>query len=92
MLAMLFVRVAGGVRAELDGVRIADVALGGRQGRKVLARLAWEARSVHRDELADGIWIEMLPRTWERTLSGVITRLRAGLVAAGVQGDVVTFF
>ncbi len=48
-------------------------------------------RAVHRDELADGIWLERLPRTWERTLSGVITRLRLGLADAGVSGDVVTF-
>ena len=62
----------------------------GRVGR-LLARLAWEGREVHRDELADGIWLESLPRTWERTLSGVITRLRVGLAEAGVRGDVITF-
>ena len=45
----------------------------------------------HRDELADGIWLESLPRTWERTLSGVVTRLRAGLSEAGVRGDIISF-
>ena len=35
--------------------------------------------------------LNRLPRTWERTLSGVITRLRAGLAEAGVKGDVITF-
>ena len=88
---MLWVALAGGVRAEVDGRLVDDGLLGGRQGRRLLARLAWEGRAVHRDELADGIWLERLPRTWERTLSGVITRLRIGLTDAGVLGDVITF-
>ena len=91
MMGMLWVALAGGVRVEIDGVPVVDGLLGGRQGRRLLARLAWEGRAVHRDELADGIWLESLPRTWERTLSGVVTRLRAGLAEAGVRGDVITF-
>jgi WD40 repeat protein/DNA-binding SARP family transcriptional activator len=88
---MLWIALAGGVRVEVDGRPVDDGALGGRQGRRLLARLAWEGRAVHRDELADGMWLESLPRTWERTLSGVITRLRAGLKEAGVRGDIVTY-
>jgi WD40 repeat protein/DNA-binding SARP family transcriptional activator len=88
---MLWIALAGGVRVEVDGRPVDDGALGGRQARRLLARLAWEGRAVHRDELADGMWLESLPRTWERTLSGVITRLRAGLKEAGVGGDIVTY-
>src|SRR5262245_24516251 len=88
---MLWIALAGGVRVEIDGVPVDDGLLGGRQGRRVLARLAWEGRAVHRDGLADGIWLDSLPRTWERTLSGVITRLRTGLGEAGIRGDVITF-
>ena len=88
---MLWVALAGGVRVEVDGHRVADGSLGGRQGRRLLARLAWEGRAVHRDELADGIWLDSLPRTWERTLSGVVTRLRRGMAEAGVGGDVITY-
>ena len=75
---MLWIGLAGGVRVEVDGVSVDDGLLGGRQGRRLLARLAWEGRAVHRDELADGIWLESLPRTWERTLSGVVTLFGPG--------------
>ena len=76
---------------ECDGDAIDDRLLGGRQGRRLLAHMAWEGRSVHRDELADGLWSGVLPRTWERTLSGVVTRLRVGLAEAGVRGEVISF-
>ena len=88
---MLRVTLAGGIRVEVDGRHVDERSLGGRQGRHVLARLAWEQRPVHRDELADGIWLDRLPRTWERTLSGVITRLHAGLAAAGFSGNAIVY-
>src|SRR5215207_1457764 len=91
MAVVLWVSIAGGLHVEVDGPQVADAALGGRQGRKVLGRMAWERRSVHRDELADGIWIGTLPRTLERTLSGVITRLRTGLATAGAPSDLISF-
>lgn len=77
------IELAGHVRIE-EGDRVLEEAeLPGRQGRLVLARLAFAAEPVHRDVLADTLWPSGPPSTWERTLSGVISRLRSGFTSAG---------
>jgi predicted ATPase/DNA-binding SARP family transcriptional activator len=53
-----------------------------RQGRLVLARLVLEAGPVTRDDLADLLWSDVLPRAWERDLSVVVSKLRRLLGAA----------
>ena len=79
------INLAGRVSVE-DGERVLDEsALPGRQGRIVLAYLALADEPVHRDVLADALWPRGLPQTWERTLSGVISRLRSALATAGFE-------
>lgn len=66
-------------------VREAD--LPARQGRRLWAYLVLHRRRpVGRDDLADAIWGDEIPDSWEGTLAGLVSRLRRALgpVAAGV--------
>ena len=82
----LRVTVAGRVAIEANGVELALTGLG-RAGRLMLALLACERhRPVSRDELADALWGEDLPRSWEQMLRGLVSKLRATLGDAGLDG------
>src|SRR6266496_2536454 len=77
----LKVFLTGRVAVETDGAVIDEAQLGGRQGRLLFAYLVAErGRPVPRDELADAIWGESPPATWEKALTVVASKLR-GLVA-----------
>ena len=59
----------------------------GRQGRLLFAYLAAEqGRAVPRDELAEALWDEAPPASWEKGLSVIVSKLRALLADAGVDG------
>ena len=63
----LRVFLAGRVAVESDGVVIDDGRFPGRQGRLLFAYLvAEQARPVPRDELAEALWGEAVPATWEK--------------------------
>ena len=85
---MLRIFLSGRVAVEADGVGL-DAGGLGRLGRLALAYLVSERhRPVTRDELAEVLWGDDLPRSWETSLRGVALRLRALLGAAGlVPGD-----
>jgi DNA-binding SARP family transcriptional activator len=59
----------------------------GRQGRIAFAYLAVQRHPVTRTELADVIWGDDLPDSWERHLSAVMSKLRSTLVGAGLEGE-----
>ena len=81
---MLHIALAGRVAVEADGA-VLDTAGLGRLGRTALAYLVSERhRPVTRDELAEVLWGEDLPRSWETSLRGVALRLRGLLGAAGL--------
>ena len=86
---MLRVMLCGGVALEVDGRRLSDSLLAGRQGRLVFAYLVCERhRSVPRDELAELVWEEgLLPVSWAASLSAVISKLRRLLAEAGFDGS-----
>ncbi|MEW6152429.1 MAG: BTAD domain-containing putative transcriptional regulator [Actinomycetota bacterium] len=74
------------------GARVADgfvEATGmGRLGRLALAYLVLgRDRPTARDELAEALWGDDLPRTWETSLRVVISKLRAWLDEAGIGRD-----
>ena len=72
---------------EVDGPAGA-VALGGQKNRAVLALLALSAgRYVTTGTLLDGAW-EVPPPSGARTLRSVLSRLRAALSDAGVDGSI----
>ena len=78
------INLLGRLALDVDGTA-ADVARLGDLGRLAFAYLVLERRRpVPRDELADVLWGENLPATWEASLRGVLSRVRATLTAAGL--------
>jgi SARP family transcriptional regulator, regulator of embCAB operon len=62
--------------------------LPGRQGRLVFAYLlARHGHPVSRDELAEALWGDELPATWEKALAVLVSKLRAVLDECGVDGS-----
>jgi SARP family transcriptional regulator, regulator of embCAB operon len=80
------------VLVEEGGVVLLDERrLIGRQGRLVFAFLVGEhLRAVSRDELAEELWLDSQPPSWERSLSALISKLRALLASAGIPGVALT--
>jgi YVTN family beta-propeller protein len=77
----LKVFLTGRVAAEANGRVLDDARFPGRQGRLLFVYLvAARGRAVPRDELADAIWGESPPATWEKALTVIASKLR-GLVA-----------
>src|SRR5215218_10472852 len=84
--------LAGRVAVERGGMSIDEARFPGRQGRLLFANLvAEQGRPVPRDELAEAVWGDAPPATWEKALSVIASKLRAVLEDAGVDGgDVLT--
>jgi DNA-binding SARP family transcriptional activator/streptogramin lyase len=71
------ISLIGRVTIELDGGVIDESQLVGRQGRLLFAYLVAEhSRPVPRDELAEALWGETPPVTWEKALSVLASKLR----------------
>src|SRR6478735_11977068 len=80
----LKVFLAGRVAVELDTGSIDERRFPGRQGRLLFAYLVAErGRAVPRGELADALWGEAPPPTWDKALTGIVSRLRAVLPGQG---------
>jgi YVTN family beta-propeller protein len=77
---------------EADGVRVDEERLPGRQGRLVLAYLvAEQGRPIPKDELAEALWGETPPATWEKAVAGIVSKLRALLAECGLEaGSILT--
>src|ERR1051325_2424805 len=77
--------LAGRVAAEANGRVLDEARFGGRQGRLLFVYLvAARSRPVPRDELADAIWGESPPATWEKALAVIVSKLRGLLAEDGV--------
>lgn len=78
--------LAGRVAVEADGLLIDEKRFAGRQGRLLFAYLVAErGRPVPRDELAEALWGEKPPPTWEKALTVNVSKLRSLLAEAGVD-------
>ena len=60
--------------------------LPGAQGRVALAALVLAKRPLARDSLAEIIWAEALPQSWDKALSPIISKLRSLLDRVGIDG------
>ena len=75
---------------EANGSRLDEQRFPGRQGRVLFAYLAAQkGRPVPRDELAELLWGEELPATWEKALRVLMTKLRTLLEECGLDGSSV---
>ena len=73
---------------EANGVGLDEQRFPGRQGRILFAYLAVQhGRSVPRDELAELLWGEDPPATWEKALRVLTTKLRALFEECGIDGS-----
>jgi peptide/nickel transport system substrate-binding protein len=83
----LRVSLAGRVSIASDGVRIDEGRFPGRQGRLVFVYLVIEhGRPVFREELAEALWGDRPPATWEKALVGIASKLRALFSECGLNG------
>ncbi len=81
------VSLLGRVSVETDGSTVDEARFPGRQGRLMFAYLVAEhGRAVPRDELAEALWGEAPPPTWDKALTGLVSKLRALLADQGIDG------
>ena len=84
----LRVFLSGRVAVETDGVVIDEARFPGRQGRLMFAYLvAEQGRPVPRDELAEALWGDRPPATWDKALSVIVSKVRSLLTSRGVDGQ-----
>jgi DNA-binding SARP family transcriptional activator len=82
--AALRITLAGRVSVRSVEGEIGEDRLAGRQGRLLFAYLVTRrGHPVPRDELADVLWADAPPATWEKALSVLVSKLRATLAGAG---------
>jgi predicted ATPase/DNA-binding SARP family transcriptional activator len=90
MAERIRISLSGRIGVEV-GDEVVDGAALGPLGGLALAFLVTERnRPVTRDELAEVLWGEGLPPSWEASLRAVVSRVRRRLEAAGLVGDVIT--
>jgi YVTN family beta-propeller protein len=79
--------LVGRVAIESDGRVVDEGQFPGRQGRLTFAYLvAEQGRAVPRDELAEALWGETPPSTWDKALTGIVSKLRSLLTEQGFDG------
>ena len=79
------IQLTGRLEVEFDHRVVGERLLYGRQARLIFAMLVVERdRPIHRDELAELLWPDELPRTWDAALRGVVSKVRGFLGAAGL--------
>ena len=87
----LKVFLLGRVVVETDGTVIDQTRFPGRQGRLLFAYLvAEQGRPVPRDELADALWGDTPPATWDKALTVIVSKLRSLLADYGVGATALT--
>ena len=68
-------------------MRVDEERFPGRQGRLLFAYLvAEQGRAVPRDELAEALWGESPPASWDKALTVIASKLRGLLAKQGIDG------
>lgn len=84
-------QLLGSVRLRTPSGEVHEDGLGGRQARIVFAYLTLHrAKPVPADELADALWPDDPPASWNAALRGIVTRVRRFLAAGGLDERVLT--
>jgi class 3 adenylate cyclase len=83
------IHLTGELSVEADGIVVRAADMPGRQGRLAFARLVLSPHPVSRDELGELLWPGQLPKSWERDLSAVVSKLRSLLGPVGL-GEALT--
>jgi DNA-binding SARP family transcriptional activator/streptogramin lyase len=87
----LRVSLLGQVAVVSAGMPIGVSVLVARQNRLLFAGLvAQEGRPIPRDELADLIWGEAPPETWEKAVTVIASKVRSLLAEAGLPSSALT--
>jgi branched-chain amino acid transport system substrate-binding protein len=87
------VTLTGRLRFEAGDHVLEEGSLPGRQARLVFAYLVAEhARPVPRDELAEAIWGETPPATWDKALVGIVSKVRTLLAECGLDDAITSAF
>ena len=74
----LKVFLAGRVALEVDDAVIDEARFPGRQGRLLFAYLvAEQGRPVPRDELAEALWGDAPPPSWDKALTVIVSKVRS---------------
>ena len=85
--SQLRVFLAGRVAVEANGHVLDEARFPGRQGRLLFAYLVAEGgRAVPRDELAEALWDDAPPATWDKALTVIASKLRNVLTESGLDG------
>src|SRR5262249_14023929 len=80
----LRIYLAGGIAlVGADGSAVAERALAGRQGRRLLVRLAAIHEPVPTADLADDLWGPEWPTAWQVALRALASKLRTALARVG---------
>lgn len=89
---MIRIYLAGHLSIEAGDMLLGEKNFPGRQGRLAFAYLAAaHGQAVPRDVLAETLWPDDVPRSWETALSAVISNLRVVLGKAGMsRAEVIT--
>jgi YVTN family beta-propeller protein len=84
----LRISLCGGLTVEADGRSVDEQRFQGQQARLAFAYLvAAHGRPVPREELADAVWGETAPPTWEKGLTVIVSKLRGLLSECGLDGQ-----
>src|SRR6478672_3400759 len=84
----LKVFLAGRVAVQLDGMRVEEERFPGRQGRLLFAYLvAEQGRAVPRDQLAEALWGDAPPATWDKALTVLVSKLRGDRCARALPRE-----
>lgn len=88
----LRIYLTGRMSVEHHGTLVEQDAFPAAQGLRAFARLVMDRRhAVSRDDLAQVLWPEKLPRTWEVSLSAIVSKLRVLLGKVGLKkGEVLS--
>lgn len=76
------------MRVEGPSGALVDRDLPGAQGRLARAALVVERRPLARDQLAEVLWGERLPRRWTSALHALVSKLRSSLTSVGLSHPV----